>query len=279
MKKFIGNSAMVVCIALLLNGMAHAVVPLRILKWTVQAADDTIASHTKVINSGRLQGSALVKRYWERGRHYVSLNQYALAITDFGSAIKLDRSFAQAYIDRALAYAKQENYKLAFNDLHMAGKIEPNNSHVYATRGAMYFLLGRYQQAQKDFLLYLQIKPRDMYRMLWLVLSEKYQDPSSKSVVASMVQGLDLNAWPGALLRLYLNQVTAEDLVKVLAGAEMKRGHKCEAYYYLGQYYLLQNDRINAKRLFQQAIATGATDYTEHQFAMAYLEKLERINP
>jgi tetratricopeptide (TPR) repeat protein len=48
-----------------------------------------------------------------------------------------------------------------------------------------------------------------------------------------------------------------------------KRGQSCEAYYYVGQMRLLAGDRIAAKALFQQAIATGAKDYNEYTLAQA----------
>lgn len=264
---------------LVITSQAMAIVPQRLLGEEVRPVDATILSHTKIINSGRLTAEELTKRYWERGKHYASLKQLDQAVMDYNSAINVSRSYAPAYIDRAYANARMEKYKLAFNDLHMAAKIQPNNTYVYATRGAMNFLLGRYKFAVKDFKTYLKLKPKDMYRMLWLYLSEKYQNRSAISAVPEMVKVVDLNDWPGALLRLYIGQVNAEDVIKALSETRMSRGHKCEAYYYLGQYYLLQNNKATALKLFKKAIATRAKAYTEYEFSLAYIEKLKRGAP
>jgi lipoprotein NlpI len=252
-----------------------AVVPQRILG-DVQPIGSTIASFDKTINSGRLKGDALAQRYWERGMQYANLGHYDKAIADYTSAIKGNSKLIGAYIDRAVGYARLEKYKAAYADLDTVLQVQPNNLRAYATRGTLSFLVGKYEFAAADFKRYLKLKPDDMYRMLWLYLSEKYHDRSAASDVRQFSTNVNLDVWPGAILKLYLGEVEAEAVIKALSKGvpNMNTGHACEAYYYLAQYYLLNNDRQTALELFNKAVATRAKDYVEYEFALAYTRKL-----
>lgn len=253
-----------------------AVVPQRILGDT-QPIGATIASFDKAIDSGRLKGDALAQRYWERGMQYAKLGHYDKAIADYTSAIDGNSKLIGAYIDRAVGYARLEKYKQAYADLDAVLQLQPNNLRAYATRGTLSFLVGKYDFAAADFKRYLNLKPDDMYRMLWLYLSEKYHDRNAAvSDVAQFSANVNLDVWPGAILKLYLGVVDADAVIKALSQGvpNMNTGNACEAYYYLAQYYLLHNDRQTALELFNKAVATRAKAYVEYEFALAYSRKL-----
>lgn len=254
---------------------AMAVVPQKLLGPALPD-NETIASFTKIINSGRLDGIDLARRYWERGIQYGKLAQYNKSIADYGSAISLQPNYIAAYIERAKSYARLENYSAAFADLNRSLDIDSNNGSAYTTRAALNFLLGRYQQAAADYERYLNLYPQDMYRMLWLFLSEEYYRKNSATKVKNYVGGVNLDQWPGAILKLYLGEVDAKTLMNALSKgvSGMNAGHKCEAYYYLAQYFLLNNDRARAKELFNKAVATNAKSYIEYEFAVAYSLKI-----
>jgi lipoprotein NlpI len=256
---------------------ASAVVPQRILGGK-QAPDATIASFTKIIESGRLSGPALAQRYWERGKHYGKLGRYENAVADYSAALDIDPGMVKVYIDRAVAYARVEKYQAAYTDFNQAAKLQPGNALVYAHRGTLSFLLGKYRDAAADFERYLGLRPTDMYRMLWLYLSEKYQDRNASSTLSKYADKVDLVQWPGAIVELYSGAVDAAAVIEALSKGvpNMRAGHKCEAYYYLAHYYLLQNDRDKAKALFNKAVATGAKSYLEYEFAVAYSLKLAK---
>ena len=256
---------------------AHAVVPQRILGDTLPA-DATIASFNKTINSGRFHGAALAQRYWERGLQYARLGQYDHAVSDYSSAIELNPQLVDTRIDRAIGYARLEQYNQAYAELNTVVQHHPDNLRAYLTRGTLSFLVGKYDQAAADFKRYLQLNPNDIYRMLWLYLSEKYHNRDAVSDVAQFSTKVNLDEWPGAILKLYLGEVDADTVIEALSkGApNMQIGNACEAYYYLGQYYLLQNDRRTALELFNKAVATNAKAYVEYEFALAYSLKLKQ---
>lgn len=272
---FFRKRCMAIALALAVSPLALAVVPQRMLGDT-QPIGDTIASFNKYIDSGRLQGKALAQRYWERGIQYGKLGHYDKAVADYTSAINLNPQLVTAYIDRGVGYARLEQYREAYADLDAALRLEPNNLRAYVTRGTLSFLVGKYEYAAADFKRSLELNPGDIYRMLWLYLSEQYHDRNAPSQVPQYSAKVNLDQWPGALLKLYMGEVDAEAVVEALSKGvpNMQIGHACEAYYYLGQYYLLHNNRQAAIELFNKAVATNAKDYVEYEFALAYSLKL-----
>ncbi|WP_455207922.1 tetratricopeptide repeat protein [Kaarinaea lacus] len=254
-----------------------AVVPQRIVN-IVYPSDETIASFSKVINAGRLQGTALADVYRERGIHYADLGHYSEAVADFTNAINLNSGYVTAYINRANANAKLEQYKAAYQDFATAQKLSPNNPAIYAIRGSLNFLLGRFADAVADYRYYLSLKPNDMYRMLWLHLSQKYLDINKPSELAKYSQNINLDVWPGALIKLYLGQVGADDFLNAFKGKinTMSPEYLCEGFYYLGQYFLLTGNKQLAADSFRQAVKSNATKNIEYEFALAYLARLDK---
>ena len=265
----------VLILSTLLPSLSHAVIPQRYIN-EVYPLDDTIASFTKVINAQRLQGTALADIYRERGTHYAELRHYDKAIVDFSRAIELNNNYVTAYINRANAYAKLEKYKEAYQDFSTAQQLSPKNTAIYAIRGSLNFLLGRFKEAAADYKYYLSLKPDDMYRMLWLHLSQKYQDKNHPSDLPDYSKSLNLNVWPGALIKLYLGKVTAKDYMDAFKKNldKLEPQYLCEGFYYVGQYFLLTGQQKLAAQSFKQAINSNAKNTIEYEFALAYYFRL-----
>jgi lipoprotein NlpI len=266
-----------ILISLLYSISASAIVPQRIVN-EVYPLDETIASFTKVINSGRLKGSALAEIYRERGIHYAELGHYDKAVADFSNAVELNPNYVTAFIGRANAYAKLEQYKAAYQDFATAQKLSPKNTAIYIMRGSLNFLLGRFEDAVADYRYYLSLKPNDMYRMLWLHLSQKYLDKNGPSDLARYSKNVNLDEWPGALIKLYLGQVGPDDFLKAFRKNmnTMEASFLCEGSYYLGQYFLLTGKQNLAADSFYQAVKSNAKDNIEYEFALAYYTRLSR---
>ncbi|MGD8567707.1 MAG: tetratricopeptide repeat protein [Gammaproteobacteria bacterium] len=275
--KLTGLTRAFVVASLLYALTAHAIVPQRIVN-EVYPVDETIASFTKVINSGRLQDSALAEVYRERGIHYADLGHYDKAVADFTDAVKLNPKYVTAFIGRANAYAKLEQYKAAYQDFATAQQLSPKNTAIYVMRGSLNFLLGRFKDAIADYRYYLSLKPNDMYRMLWLHLSQKYLDKDKPSDLARYSQRVNLDEWPGALIKLYLGRVGPDDFVKAFRKNmdTMQPQYLCEGFYYLGQYLLLTGKQKLAADAFRQAVKTNAKDTIEYEFALAYYTRLRQ---
>ncbi|HEY1661054.1 MAG TPA: hypothetical protein VGI03_01425, partial [Verrucomicrobiae bacterium] len=55
-----------------------------------------------------------------------------------------------------------------------------------------------------------------------------------------------------------------------------RNGCECEAYFYAGEKRLINGDRSEAEKYFEQCVATGEKEYTEYASAAAELESLKR---
>jgi len=259
----------------LLAHNANAIVPAKYLGDKL-ASDATIASYTKLINSERYNGSDLARLYWDRGRQYTALRHFEKANQDLSSAIGLKPAYINAYLLRASVRATLQKYKGAYLDYARVLELDPNNLNVFKYRGALNFVLGKFADAVNDYKRYLRIKPDDLYRIIWLYLSETYNNRKAKSTIHQYLNGVNLDLWPGAIIKLYVGDITFDDLQTAFKTNQlsMTAGHACEAYFYLGQYFLLNNDRVSAKKYFAKAIKTQAKDYIEYKFSLAFIEKL-----
>jgi lipoprotein NlpI len=56
--------------------------------------------------------------------------------------------------------------------------------------------------------------------------------------------------------------------------AKLDREQHCEAFFYLAQHALLQNNKTEARRLFRQTRDTGVTNFVEYQQSAAELSRM-----
>jgi lipoprotein NlpI len=72
-------------------------------------------------------------------------------------------------------------------------------------------------------------------------------------------------------------RVSPEQVVAATASIEPRKalGQKCEAYFYVGQVYLMRGDAQRAKAAFESAVATGSVEHLEYDWALRELELME----
>ena len=88
---------------------------------------------------------------------------YVQAISDYGSALKLDPSLIEAYNNRGAAYANKPSpdYKLAMLDYDRAIVLNPNYARAYSNRGILYAEKSQpdYAQAVSDYTHAIELDP------------------------------------------------------------------------------------------------------------------------
>jgi lipoprotein NlpI len=259
-------------ITIVFNSSAYAIVPQKYLGKPL-AKNLAVASLTKVIRSGRLSTLSLTKYYFDRGVQYANLGRHKDALRDYTQALKIESLSSKYYISRAISFARIEQYQEAFADLSLAEKIDPNKAMIYSVRGGLHFYLRRYKEAADDYKKYLVLKPTDIYRKLWLHLSQKHFKHNAKSTLELYKEDTKTMPWPGVIVELYRGEITAESVLRALKSKNRKSdaGLRCEAFFYLGQYYLLNNKTKQARQLFKNVVSTGVTQYLEYEYAKAYI--------
>ncbi len=89
--------------------------------------------------------------YVERGRAYSNTGQYDKALTDFNTAINIDRKISPAYFRRAGLFKIQGKITEALDDYTTCIRLDRKNYVALSTRGDLYADTGQYKQAIKDY--------------------------------------------------------------------------------------------------------------------------------
>ena len=201
---------------------------------------------------------------------------YDRAISDYEMAARLRPDNNPASHNRDVAIGARERYDAALARFDDAVESHPGDPARYRDRGVVRFNHRHFAGAVLDFVAAVEIDPRDSYNRLWLYLAETRAGRNGAERLAQDRRRLDLQAWPGPLVDLFLDRVEPEAL---LARArdddpEKQRELDCVVSFYLGQYYLLAGDRERALELFRRSVDTGLNNFLQYRAAEAELRHL-----
>jgi lipoprotein NlpI len=96
------------------------------------------------------------------------------------------------------------------------------------------------------------------------------------SRLADRTKQIDMTKWPAPVIRLYLDQLTPEAVLRATddADANTKKGQVCEANFYTGELALQQGNKDEATRLFGLATMDCPKSFNEYVGAIAELRAL-----
>jgi tetratricopeptide (TPR) repeat protein len=251
--------------------------------------------------------------YVGRGASYTAKKDYDRAIEDSNEAIRLNPNEGSAYNTRGLARAMEGDYDRAIQDYNEATRLSPNDMGTYFSRGLAYTNKGDYDRAIQDFSEVIRRTPKftyayekrgdayffqsnltaaiasfedaisaapssntAVYAVLMLHLAMKRQGHDDAAQLAQVSAAADLSKWPGPVLKLYLGQMTAEDVMKAAdSDIEMQKWRVCEANYFIGEDALLHDHRDTALARLEAARDSCPKYDTEY---IAALVELNRLN-
>jgi lipoprotein NlpI len=241
--------------------------------------------------------------YAGRGRAYVQDGQDARARADFDAAISLDPQRADGYVNRARLFLHESRYSEAFADYSHAIAIDPDDVEAYAGRGLAAFHLDRYALAQADeqtatrlsptwagsdfnlgefafvrgrfadaadhFERAVALSPSSAYAVLELHLMRAHLGRDDGAELSRNAKALDAATWPFPLVAMFLGTRTPAQAAAAAQGGD----HRCEAAFYVAEWYREHHDAARAVRGFRTAIATCPHDFVEYDFAPAELRR------
>lgn len=211
-----------------------------------------------------------------RGSAFQHMGDYDRALQDYDRAIRLDGSFALAYNNRGRAHHLKEEYVEAIKDYGEAIGIDSDHPLAFYNRGLARFDQGFYIAAVPDFVRAVQLDPAKPYRVLALYLAKARGGDPDREMLATNASRLDLTQWPGPVVNLYLGQATPQAVLNAAQDPDphVQRERQCEAYFYIGEYLLIANQKAEAARMFQAAVSTGVASLFEYASARAELRHL-----
>jgi lipoprotein NlpI len=192
--------------------------------------------------------SGLVNAYYYRGGSYLNLGLYSKAAADFSKIAELEPA----------------NYT-ALGKLGMCLYIVSDSKEGYAN-------------AEKIFKKALKLNPSGKYLPLWIYLSARKQGKSDKAVLTKALSKMPEKEWMANIYSLYLNKISpSQCLLAAGKHPENKReGMKCEALFYIAEFFLNNGDPKRAAEYFRKCAKTKAENYLEHMMAKVELEKLKK---
>jgi len=210
-----------------------------------------------------------------RASTYVSKGEYDRAIEECNRAIKLEPNFAGDFNDRAIAYLGKRDYQRALQDLDHAVQLSPQDPHVLATRGITHFYRGEFRAAANDLMLALRLAPTEPSTAVWLYLAEVRSGENAGDALRKSSPRLK-TIWPEPAARFYLGGLKPVDFLALSKSTDANKGRKqrCQAYFFLGEATLIHGDQTEARKMFQESVATRVLDSYEYMGAMTELDRI-----
>ena len=235
-----------------------------------------VSLYTQAIKSGHVEGAALTGVYLKRGDTYRDQGLYDQATSDFSTALKLDPGSAEAFNGRALVFAKLGQYDRAIADYSSALKLKPDLAFAYTNMGRTYYYKGEFSKAAERFESRLKIKPPHVFPMLWLYLARARSGQDPKAELAGYMKSAKKGHWIYEAAQLYLGKATPEQVLEAARKGERGelREREAEAYFYIGQYFLVNGDKKAATDYFRKVVGTGITRFYEFTGAEVELKRL-----
>jgi len=102
------------------------------------------------------------------------------------------------------------------------------------------------------------------------------QDATSD--LAKTLGELNLTGWPAPIYKFFLGKIAAESLLQEAKHIDYRKNQEqyCEAYFYLGQQALIQDDRNEAIRWFKATLDTKVAEFVEYRAALVELWRLNQ---
>ena len=217
--------------------------------------------------------------YWESGK-------YEKAIFACGRAIQIDPTCTWAYNSRALARFDMGDAEGAMKDLNEAIRINPTLTGAIMNRGRVNLFLLRFEDAEKDF-------------RGWQEHSLKYgssYDAFSREIYISMARGgkdgrQELSSALSLTLqndnrdnmrrytvldRMLLEEITPQQCLEAIKEeqSQPQTAFRVEAYYMIGQFWLIKGNPDKAIESFRDAVKTKLYKSDAYSSARAELRRL-----
>jgi lipoprotein NlpI/transglutaminase-like putative cysteine protease len=223
---------------------------------------------TKAIDDKKLTGTDLANAYCARSGLSMEMGKKDEAFRDIGEAFKLDPDSPHLLVCRAGAYYSAGEFDKSVADYSKAVSLGETSPEVFRDRGFAEFFAGKLDKAADDFAKSSAAADKETaaYVNLWLVwtlqrLGRPVPEPLAKQAAAEA-----RGDWPRSALAMLAGDISPDEM---LAGLNSKTGDDlrmalAEAYFYVGEHYLVLNDRDQARAFFAKTRYLGVINFTEH---------------
>lgn len=210
-------------------------------------------------------------------RGNIELRQGAVdrATADLEAALKLAPS--DTVILSRLAWLSVEKGEYAKAVERGTRVVELRNNHPLALweRGVFRFLDGQFKEASADFGKVTAAAPANPYAAMFAHIARSRSGDSGAELLAKQSDSIKKTAWPWPAVQLFLGQ-TDPNAVIAAANADpaTAKSRLAEANFYVGEWYLLQDQKGSAREMLQRSAASGDRTLVETAAAKADLKRI-----
>ena len=171
------------------------------------------------------------------------------AIALYSQALGLGDDY-DARLDRSVAYANSGQFAEAFQDLDHAQALKPNDSGPLSARYWFDFELYQYPAVVTTIDKMAGMQPADPYAPLLRYIASARMGKNTDGDLAKTLNTATENQWPQAAAQMFLGKVTPDQLLQWVE--ETGNGQaSCEAPFYVGEYFIIHNNRTLAQTALQ----------------------------
>jgi lipoprotein NlpI len=238
----------------------------------------SMAGCTAIIDSSGENAATRATAFRNRSTAYLGKGEYDKAIADCDAALRLKPDDVLVYDNRGNAYLSKGEFDKAIADFDTVIRLKPALTRAFSRRGYSDLFAGRYADAAADLQKGSGQGSLSAYNVLWLHLARVRSGQDDAQEFSRNVAKLDLKAWPGPVVALFLQQTTPEQVLAAAASSDPRtQGEQnCVAEFFLGEKALLDGKTADAEHLFVQARSICPTSFLQSQGALAELRQLKK---
>jgi lipoprotein NlpI len=241
-------------------------------------ADQSIAACDRVLGDPKVTGPSRAVALSNRCGWWWAKKDPDRALSDCNEAIRLDRTYAAAYVNRGNAYLNKADASHAFADFSEAIQLDPKNAWAHTARGNLYKNKGDFDRALADLSESIQLDPT--YGVAYFFRSELYKRKSDFDHALADLNvsiRLDPNYAPAYFARgslFYIQGNNPAALADFTTSIQLDP-NETVAYFNRGVAYFFVGGRIaDAEADFKKAAAFNPKD----AYAALWLDLAERRN-
>jgi lipoprotein NlpI len=211
--------------------------------------------------------------YRQRSAYRRDKGESSGGLADLAYALTLQPDFVPAYVDRAWIRLSSRDPSGALADFSRALAVEPDQPRLHLGRGVVAYLSGDDKQAAADFSAVIQATAQAPYAVLWLAVTARRGPIEDGGVLDTGLAALDLDQWPGPIVRFVRGEISPDDLATAAADPDPETARKqdCEASFYSGLLAKIAGDQASATVRYQHAVGVCSPDNIEFHAAQAAL--------
>jgi len=197
------------------------------------------------------------------------------AVSGYIEMIRLETKDSDAPLNRGAKNRAKSDLDQIIVYYNAAIKRDPKDDDAYFHRGLANFYNGFLSLALADLSQASKLDPGYAYYALWVDILDKRSNAAASRLPQAISQ-IDMTRWPAPVIRLFLGQAAPAAVLEAAddPDANTKRGHICEANFYLGEWALRQGAKADAERLFRMAAADCSGEFVEGPAAAAELKTI-----